>query len=197
MPTVCRLPRPDAAYSMAEIDPIGAPRSLNRTMMHCERHRVALAKRNHLWPRLHTGPLLGEHEFTSGEISLRLREQDRHLDRKDVLTVKILMQAVEVALSILEEQRRRPLLPRIVATLVELVMALRVANIDSHGGIPTVRDRRKPRIERGAKTSIVRSRIVEVLVFSASESVPPHDDATAEDGLPRIQSGKRLAFDGR
>ena len=80
---------------MPEIDAIDAPRSLNRTMMDCEGHRVALTKRNHLGARLHTRPLLGEHEFAPGKISLRLREQDRHLYGKDVFTVEILMQAVE------------------------------------------------------------------------------------------------------
>jgi hypothetical protein len=167
-------------------------------MMDCEGHRVALTKRNHLGARLHTRPLLGEHEFAPGKISLRLREQDRHLYGKDVFTVEILMQAVEVPLPILEEQRRRPLLSRVVTTLYELLMSLRVANIDPHSGIPTIRDGSKPRIERGAKTlDQFRQRIVKVLVLSASESVPCHDDTTAEDGFPRIQSGERLALNGR
>lgn len=146
------LPGPETAYAVPEIDAIDTPRSLKRTTMHCERHRIALAKRNYLGPRLHTRPLLGEHEFASGEISLRLREQDRHLYRENVLTVEILMQAVEVPLSIVEKQRRWFLLPRIVTSLDELVVAFRVANVDPHGGIPTIRDRREAGIERGAKT---------------------------------------------
>ena len=54
---------------------------------------------------MHAGPLLREHEFAAGEISLRLGKQDRDLDRKDVLSVKILMQAVIVARAVLQEQR--------------------------------------------------------------------------------------------
>jgi hypothetical protein len=182
------LPRPETAYAMAEIDTIGAPRSLDRTMMHCESHSVALAERDHLGPRLHTRPLLGQHEFASGEIFLGLREQDRHLYWKNVFTVEILMQAVEVTHSIPKEQGRWSLLPRVMTLLYEVLVALRVANVDPHGGIPTIRDRRKPSIERGAKTlNKFGQRIVEVLVLSASESVPCHDNATAEDQFPLIQ----------
>ena len=54
---------------------------------------------------MHTGPLLCEHKFSPGEISLWLGKQDRDLDRKDVLSVKILMQAVVVARIVLQEQR--------------------------------------------------------------------------------------------
>jgi hypothetical protein len=73
-------------------------------MIHRERHRVTLAKRNHLWPRLHARPLFGEHEFAPCEISLWFREQDRYLYWKDVLSVEILMQAIVVAFGVLEEQ---------------------------------------------------------------------------------------------
>jgi hypothetical protein len=68
------LPRAKPAHTMPKVDAIGSPRSMDRPMTHCKRHRVALAKRNHFWPRLHTRPLLGEDELTAREIPLRFRQ---------------------------------------------------------------------------------------------------------------------------
>ena len=183
---------------MAKIDAIRSPRSPNRAMVHRERHRVALTKRNHLRPRLHTRPLLGEDEFAAGEISLRFRKQDCYLYREDVLPIKILMQAIEVALAVLEEQRRRPHLPRIVAPPNKLLVIFRVADLDPHGAVPAIRDRRKPPVERCAETlNQVGQWVAEVLVLAAPEAVPCHDHAAPEYGLPRIQGSERLAFTGR
>ena len=89
-------------------------------MTHRERHRVALAERNHFWPRLHTRPLLGEDKLTAREIPLRFRQQDCYLYRENVLPVKILVKAVEVTFAVLEEQWRRPPLPCVVASLQKL-----------------------------------------------------------------------------
>jgi hypothetical protein len=120
--------------------------------MHGERHRVALAERNYFWPRLHTWPLLGEHEFAACEIPLRFRQQDCHLYREDVLSVEVLMQAVEVTLAVLKEQWRGSLLSCVVASLNKLVMAVRIANFNSHSRVPAIRDRREPRVESCTKT---------------------------------------------
>ena len=183
---------------MARTDAIRSPRSSNRAVVHRERHRVPLAQRNHLRPRLHTRPLLGEYEFAAGEISLRFRKQDRDLYREDVLSIKILMQAVEVALAIVEEQRRRPLLPRIVASPEKILVIFRVADLDPHGAVPAIRDRRKPPVERYAETlNQVGQWVAEVFVLAAPEAVPCHDHAAPEYGLPRIQGSERLAFTGR
>ena len=86
-------------------------------MTYRERYGVALAERNHLWPRLHTRPLLGEDELTAREISLRFRQQDCYLYREDVLPVNILVQAVEVTFAVLEEQGRRSRLSCVVTSL--------------------------------------------------------------------------------
>src|ERR1700751_1836008 len=115
-PNRVSLPRPKAAYPVTQIDAINTPCSLNRSMMHRERHRVTLAKWNHLWPRLHARPLFGEHEFAAREIPLRFREQDCYLYREDVLAVEILMQTVIVPFAILKEQWRWPLLACVMAS---------------------------------------------------------------------------------
>jgi hypothetical protein len=69
-------------------------------MMHCKCDCVPLVQRNNFWPRLHTRTSLGEHKLATRKIPLRLGQQNRDLYWEDVLAVKILMQAVEVAFAI-------------------------------------------------------------------------------------------------
>src|SRR4051794_31701029 len=68
---------PDPADAVAQIDPIGTARPLYRAVMHGEHHGVTLAQRNHLGTRLHSRPLLGQHEFAAAEIPAGLGQQDR------------------------------------------------------------------------------------------------------------------------
>src|SRR6266704_4898115 len=108
------------------------------------------------------------------------------------------MQAVVVAFRVLEKQWRWPLLACVMASLDELFMVVRIANPDSHRGIPAVRDRRKLSVKRFTKAlDEAGERVVEVFILAASEAVPSHDDAAAEYGLLRIQSGESPAFVGR
>jgi hypothetical protein len=65
-------------------------------MTHCEDDSIALAERHDLRPRLHPRSLLGENELPSNEVTLRLGEKNRHLDREDVFSINVLVQAVEV-----------------------------------------------------------------------------------------------------
>jgi len=62
---------------------------------------------------LHAWPLLGQHEFTAGEIPFRLRQQNRQLQRKDMLAVEVLVESVVVARGVLQQERRWPRLPRL------------------------------------------------------------------------------------
>jgi len=43
--------------------------------------------------------LLGQHKLTAGEVCVWFREENRHLPRKHMLAVNVLMQRVEVALA--------------------------------------------------------------------------------------------------
>ena len=43
-----------------------------------------------------------KHELAAREVFLRLRQQNRHLERKDMLAVQVLVQRVEVALAVLQ-----------------------------------------------------------------------------------------------
>ena len=109
----------DPADAMAQINAVGPARPLHRPMMHSKRNRVALPERNHLGPRLHSRPLLCQHELAAFEIAARLRQQDRDLQREHVLAIEVLVQAVEVAGFVLQQQRCRPGLPSLVTALEE------------------------------------------------------------------------------
>ena len=56
---------------------------------------------------------------TTGEIPLRLREQNRQLEREGMLAVQILVKRVVVAGSILQQKRSWPRLAGLVTTLDE------------------------------------------------------------------------------
>ncbi len=86
----------NTAHAMPQIHAVCTARSLHRPMMHGKRHRVTLPQRHHLRARLHAWTLLRQYKIPAGKIASRLREQDRHLDRKHMLSVQILVQAVVV-----------------------------------------------------------------------------------------------------
>ena len=146
------LPRAKPAHTVPKVDAIGSPRSLDRPMTHRESYCVALAERNHFWPRLHTRPLLGEDELTAREISLRFRQQDCYLYREDVLPVNILVQAVEVTFFVLEEQWRRSRLSCVVTSLQKLFVPVRISDFNFHSRVPAIRNRCEPGEERRTKT---------------------------------------------
>jgi len=81
---------------MAQVDPVHPSRALHRSLAHREDNAISLEERNYFGPGLHPGALLRHHELTPGKILLRLGEQDRDLQRENVLTVDILMQTVVV-----------------------------------------------------------------------------------------------------
>jgi hypothetical protein len=137
---------------VTEVDAIGASRALYGPVVNREGHGVTLMKRNDLRSRLHTGPLLREHEFAPGEISPWLGKQNRYLNRKDVLSIEVLVEAVVVAGGVLQEQRGGSRLPCVVASLDEIGVAHWIAHLDSHCLVPAIRDRSELRIERRAET---------------------------------------------
>jgi hypothetical protein len=117
------------------------PRAAHR-VMHRKDHRLALGQRNDLGARLHARALLGEHELAAGKVGAGPRQQQRDLQRKDVLAVEILVQAVVVAFAVLQQERRRPRLPGLVAAREEGRVLFRIAHGDAHRLVPAVGDRR-------------------------------------------------------
>ena len=87
--------------------------------MHGERDRIALAQWHQLGAALHSRALFRQDEFAPGKVFFRFREPDRDLKRKREVTVEVLMQAVEIAWHILEQQRRRTCLTSVVALLAD------------------------------------------------------------------------------
>src|ERR1051325_8531481 len=103
--------------AVAQGEAIGAAGALHRAMMHRKDHRVAAAERHHRSARLHPWPLLGDHELAADKILTGLRQQECDLQRKYMLAIEVLVQAVVVARHIFEQQRGRPRLPGCMAAL--------------------------------------------------------------------------------
>ena len=82
-----------------------------------------------------------EHKFSAPKIFSRLRQQNGHLDREDLLAVNILVQTIVVTLSILENQRGRPRLTRLMTPPDEVIVLLRIAYLNPHCAVPAIRDR--------------------------------------------------------
>src|ERR1700739_358895 len=59
------------AHAMAQVNTVGAARPLHRAMMHSKGDRISLRERHHFGARLHTRPLLGQHEFATSKIAPR------------------------------------------------------------------------------------------------------------------------------
>ena len=141
--------------------------------------------------RLHARPLLGQHEFTAVKIALRLGEQDRDLQRKKVLAVHVLMQAIVVAGAVAQQKRRRARLAGLTAAREERVVLGWIADRSAHRFIPPVRNRREPRIEAPAKRdNRLRQRIGEIFVLAPAKAMFRHHDSRAEAGVVGIERRK-------
>src|SRR4030095_15369109 len=101
------MARAEAAHTVAHRDPIAAARATYGAMAHGEDDAVALLERHDLRARLHARPLLGQHELAPEEIASRRREQHGGLERKQMLAVHVLVQAVVVALGVAKDERGR------------------------------------------------------------------------------------------
>src|SRR4051812_12506820 len=110
------MARAHAADAVAHVHAIDAAGSSDGPVMDGEDDGVALGERDHFGARLHARPLLGEYEFAAGEIAGR-REQERDLDGEDEVAVEILMEAVVIAGTVLEQERGRLGLTGVVAAL--------------------------------------------------------------------------------
>ncbi len=198
MPSVCRMPlrtRLTPWRKFTRYEPAGA---LYRPVMHREGHRIALGERHHFGAALHARALLGQHELAAGEIAAWLGQQDRHLDRKGEVAIKVLVQAIEVAGHILQQQRRRPRLPGHVALREERRMLGRIALGHAHAPVPRIGDIGQARIERGPQAGDeLGQRISEIAVLALAEAVARHVDMAAEMALLRIERRDLPALPGR
>jgi hypothetical protein len=90
----------DFADPVAQINPVGALGPLNRAVADGKDHATALGQRHHMGPGLGARALFGDHKGPAGKINPRGRKQDGHLQREDLGTVEILMQAIIIPRSI-------------------------------------------------------------------------------------------------
>jgi len=174
----------DAADAVAEIDAIVAARTFYRTIASGEDDRLALAGGDDLGFRLHAGLLFNQEKFPALPIASGLTKQENHLQRESDLTVEILVQAVVAATFVVEDQRCRPDLARLVADIKECVVTRRKGWFGLAKGLgPLVGDRGEVRIGTGAKVGDnFRQRIGKVFVIANAEAVTLHDDVAAEAG---------------
>src|SRR5205807_1809747 len=180
---------------MAEGDAVRSARAANRAMVDGEDHRLAPAQRHDLASGLRAGPLLDQQELAAREVDARATQQHRHLQRKHQVTVEILVEAVVVAGPVPEDERRRPPLAGRVTAAQEVVQPLGKPAALAERAPPTVGDGNQPRIEGPPqRVHDSRQRVAEVLVFSAPETVPLHDDAAPEAPVIRIECDQRAAL---
>ena len=105
------MARTHLAHAVAHDRAVEAARPAARAIAAGKHHRVALAQRHHDRARLHARPLFDEHELAAGEVALRFGQEHRDLKGEKELAVEILVQAVEVARAVAQQQRRRQALP--------------------------------------------------------------------------------------
>jgi hypothetical protein len=72
-------------------------------MSNREHHRVPLIEWDGSCARLLPRPLLRENEFSAGEVHSGAGKQHRNLQREHVLPVNVLMEAVEITLSVFQQ----------------------------------------------------------------------------------------------
>jgi len=110
-------------------------------MVHGEGEGVSLLKGYDFRSGLHARTLFGDDELPSFEFFSRPREERCNLNRESMFSVQVLVKAVVVSRPILQEKRRRPLLPGSMTPMEELLMRLRVSDVDGHELIPAIRNR--------------------------------------------------------
>jgi hypothetical protein len=117
---------------MAEIDSVEAACALHWPAVDRKHNCVTLLQRHHRGTRLHARALLSEHELTTLEIFPRFAEENRHLERENMLAIAILMQAVVIILAVLQQQWGRAGLPGSMAPFDELGMGCRETHVHPH-----------------------------------------------------------------
>jgi hypothetical protein len=179
-----------AADAVAHVDPIEAAGTRNGPVMDGESYGVALAERDDFGAGLHARALLGKNEFTAGEIAAGFGEEEGDLYGEDMFSIQILMEAVIVARSVLEEQRRGTQLAGLVAAREEVRVFRGELDGNFHGFVPAVCYGGQLAVEVGTERLYDgRQGVMEVLVFAAAETVAGHDDLGAEEGFVGVEGG--------
>src|ERR1041384_8096883 len=104
------------------------------------------------------------------------------------------MQTVEIACTIFQKQRRRPLLAGVMALLKEVRKPLRVENIGAKPFGPFIRERGQHGIDRIPKLlNGLGEWIGEIFIFTPAESIARHFDTRAKAAIVVIVAGDLVA----
>ena len=71
--------------------------------MDCEGRSITLQKWYDLSTALHSRPLFGQDELATCEVRAGLRKKNRDLDREGEISIKILVETVEITRDILQQ----------------------------------------------------------------------------------------------
>ena len=131
--------------------------------------------------RLSARLLFDEDEFAAGEVAIGFAQEEDGLEGEDDLAVEVLVEAIEIAGSVLEQKRGGASLSGGVAALGERRKGRGEAFGGAELGHPIIGDRGEPRIEMFAETGDERGeRIGEILILAAPEAVALHVDPAPE-----------------
>src|SRR5215469_9792364 len=97
-------------HAVAHVRRIEAATSLYRAVPRRNNNGLTPLWHDHIWSALRSGALLDEHKFPAIVVFALLTERENHLEGEEEFPVQILMQAVEITGSILQQDRGRPLL---------------------------------------------------------------------------------------
>ena len=96
------------ADAVAQLHPIVAARAAHWSAVDSEDDGISLGEWHHGSARLHSRTLLCQHELAPCEIVQRLGEEHGDLQREDMFAIQVLVKAVVVAGTVLQQQRRWP-----------------------------------------------------------------------------------------
>jgi hypothetical protein len=94
----------DGADAVTHRYSIDAARASLGAVIHRKDDGFALMQLDDGGARLHAGALLGEDELAAGEVACGFAEQEGYLQGEDEIAVEVLVEAVIVALAVLQEQ---------------------------------------------------------------------------------------------
>jgi hypothetical protein len=187
--------RAQGADSVAHRYTIDAASASLGAVIDGKKYHLALMKRNDLDAGLHPWALFGKDKLASGEVNRGSAEKKCSLYGEDEIAVEILVETVEVAGIVLQQQRCGTGLSRAVALGEELLVIGRIVDRVVEIAAPLGCDASQRWIEVVAQgLDDLGEWVIIVLVFSASEAVFGHDDSTTKLGAAVVAGGELVAL---
>src|SRR5579864_9292512 len=184
-----------SAYPMPQASPVKSAAALHWTMPRREDEGLPLLRGDDFSFGLSSRLLLHNHEFTSFVVSAWPAQKAGHLQRESNSSVHVLVEAVEIPVFVMQQQRRCPRLSMLRASLEKVGMTFGKNVRQTKGLIPFIGERSQERITMLPQLlNVGRQRIVKVFVIAAAKAVARHDDVTAEWIFGTIQVYQVCAF---